>query len=360
MNKKLLLLTLSLFLCFAPSKVFSQEEAFRKNSFVNPLRSGADPFIIKEDGKYYTIWSSGGGFTVTESRFLTRFERQEKVWSPPQKAWNSFNLWAPEIHPIGDKWYIYYAASVHNGAPFYAQRTGVLEADNPFGPYSDRGEIFTGEDALRKRNLWAIDMTVLEVKGKYYAVWSGWDDQYDHHDVDQNLYIAQMENPWTLGKRVLLSRPELDWEKGDHINLLEGPQTLKHQQDVFILYSTRGSWTEHYKMGQLRLRSTDHDPLDPASWIKSPQPVFKGNERVFGVGHASVTTSPDDTEHWIYYHSKLSKDGGWNNRHIFLQPFKFDRDGNPEFGEARGSGELVRPAGEVKIESSNEKSVSLP
>ncbi|WP_139822933.1 glycoside hydrolase family 43 protein [Massilibacteroides vaginae] len=330
-------------------------QGLKKNTpenFTNPLRYGADPFMIKQEGKYYTIFSKDNGFTVTESRFLTKFEREEKVWTPPQNAWNSFNLWAPEIHPINGKWYIYYAASVHNGAPFYAQRTGVLESDSPFGPYIDKGKVYTGDDPEQKKdNCWAIDMTVLQHKGKNYAVWSGWERLHDHHDVDQYLYIAELINPWTVGKRVLLSKPELDWEKGDHIVLHEGPQILQHDNDIFIFYSTRGSWTKHYKMGQLRLKSSDSDPLVADSWIKSPEPVFQGTATVHGVGHASVTTSPDDKEHWIYYHSKKALDGGWDNREVYLQKFTFDKHGNPIFGAPKGRGELKRPSGEIEIEN---------
>ena len=320
---------------------------YNHQTFTNPLRRGADPYIVKQDGKYYTIFNKKGGFTVTESRFLTRFEKEETVWTPPKNAWNSYNLWAPEIHPINGKWYIYYAASVHNGTPFYAQRTGVLEADNPFGPYTDKGVLYTGDDPERQKdNCWAIDMTVLPYKGKNYAVWSGWETLHDHHDVDQYLYIAELINPWTLGKRILLSKPELEWEKGDHILLQEGPQILQHKEDVFIIYSTRGSWSEHYKLGQLRLKSPDSDPLNPASWIKSEKPVFQGTPTVHGVGHASMTTSPDDKEYWIYYHSKLSLDGGWDNRHVYLQKFTFGKDGNPVFGEPKGGGVMTRPSGE--------------
>src|SRR5690606_32041716 len=101
---------------------------------------------IKDKGKYYTVRSSGRGFTVTESRFLTRFEREERVWTAPDSSWNSYNHWAPELHSIGGKWYIYYAASLHQGPPFFAQRTGVLEAADPFGPYVDKGMIYTGDD----------------------------------------------------------------------------------------------------------------------------------------------------------------------------------------------------------------------
>ena len=85
-------------------------------------------------------------------------------------------------------------------------------------------------------NCWAIDMTVLTVEGKYYAVWSGWDDYYvDAEAPMQWLYIAPMtfhkEKPYVrLGKRVLLSSPELPFEMkvDEHISLLEGPSALYH------------------------------------------------------------------------------------------------------------------------------------
>ena len=350
MSRIILLLAVCLF-SFGVLPAQGQDAEKVQESFMNPLRKGADPFMVKHNGKYYTIFNSRGGFTVTESRFLTKFEREERVWSPPADSWNSFNHWAPEIHPIDGKWYILYAASVHKGTPYYAQRTGVLESDSPFGPYTDKGMLYTGDDPNQKKdNCWAIDMTVLQHNGKNYAIWSGWDILHDHHDVDQYLYIAEMINPWTLGKRVLLSVPERDWEKGDHIVLLEGPQILQHKDDVFIIYSTRGSWSEHYKLGQLRLKSSGSDPLNPASWIKSEEPVFKGTPTVHGVGHASITTSPDDKEYWIYYHSKAAIEGGWDNREVYLQKFTFSENGNPVFGEPKGRGEMLRPSGEAGIE----------
>ena len=138
---KTILLSLSLILAVTTTLHAQQT---RKNSvsetFSNPLRKGADPFITKHDGKYYTIFNEKGGFAVTESRFLTKFEKKEKVWTPPADAWNSYNLWAPEIHHLNGKWYIYYAASVHRGEPYYAQRAGVLESDSPFGPYTDKAK----------------------------------------------------------------------------------------------------------------------------------------------------------------------------------------------------------------------------
>lgn len=52
-------------------------------TFTNPLRDGADPWITKYDGRYYTCFKSGRGIAVTESDDMTRFERERVVWQPP-------------------------------------------------------------------------------------------------------------------------------------------------------------------------------------------------------------------------------------------------------------------------------------
>ncbi|MBU5895311.1 hypothetical protein JVW19_25365, partial [Vibrio cholerae O1] len=69
---------------------------------------------------------------------------------------------------------------------------------------------------------------------------------------------------------------------------------LKHEKDVFIVYSCGQSWLDTYKLSYLRLKDSDADLLDPESWIKSEKPAFEGTNQVLGVGHASFTTSPDD------------------------------------------------------------------
>lgn len=314
-------------------------------TFTNPLRDGADPWITKYDGRYYTCFKSGRGIAVTESDDMTRFERERVVWQPADSgAWNSFNIWAPELHRLRGKWYIYYAAAPVPGSPFTGQRTGVLECDTPLGDYRDRGMLYTGDNPDGKTdNIWAIDMTLFEHRGALYAVWFGWERQRDTDATDQLLYIARMESPTRIGPRILLSRPDQPWEQGDHIALQEGPSALRHGDDLFIVYSTRGSWSRHYKLGQLRLRTPDSDPLDPASWIKSG-PVFTGNDRIHGVGHASFTTSPDGREHWIYYHSKKDTVHNWG-RDVRLQRFDFDAAGNPRFGQPAEPGPYPMPSG---------------
>jgi GH43 family beta-xylosidase len=154
-----------------------------------------------------------------------------------------------------------------------------------------------------------------------------------------------MSNPWTIsGPRVRLSSPVESWEVGTELSLQEGPEFLKHGDDVFVIYSTNESWLPAYRLGQLRLRS-GADPLDPSSWVKSG-PVFTGTDEVHGVGHASFTTSPDGTEDWIVYHSKRSTEPGWD-RVIRAQRFGWKPDGSPDFGVPVPSTEAIPvPSGE--------------
>lgn len=318
--------------------------------FTNPVWDGADPWMIKEGEYYYYCFSANNAIHVSKSKSMTHRGEIKTVWEAPSAGWNQSCVWAPEIHFIGERWYVYYAAG-ESGPPFINQRTGVLRSktEDVFSGYEDMGMLYTGDHPENpKSNIWAIDMTILQLNGKLYTVWSGWEKQVDTDKTPQNLYIQEMENPFTLkGKRVLLSSPEESWETGGPLNLNEGPEILKNDNQVFIVYSCRESWLPEYRMGILQLKNQNDDPLIRANWIKTG-PVFQGNDKVFGVGHCSFVQSPDGKEDWIVYHSKKSETPGWE-RDVRMQPFQWNTDGTPNFGEAIPAGVPMKlPSGEIK------------
>lgn len=321
--------------------------------FVNPIAHGQDPWAIKHGDSYYFIESAGGALHISKTQSLTTLKmNQQEVWSLPDHAgWNQHNLWAPELHFIQEKWYIYYAAG-ESGPPFTSQRSGVLESvsEDPFKGFIDKGQLYTGDNIeTGEENKWAIDLTVLDLNGQLYAIWSGWEENRDTDHTPQHLYIAEMENPWTIsGNRVKLSSPEEEWETGGELDLQEGPQILKNEEgDIFIIYSTRESWLPAYRLGQLKLSDRSADPMNPDNWEKSG-PVFMGTENVIGAGHASFVKSQDGTEDWIVYHTKVSEEPGWD-RYIHIQPFGWDQQGNPDFGTPVSAGvTLPKPAGECE------------
>ena len=212
-------------------------------------------------------------------------------------------------------------------------------------------------------NMWAIDMTVLNVGQKHYAIWSGWDKYYEAKEGNgQYMYIAEMtlsdKKPYvSLGRRHLLTEATLPWELkvGEAFSLVEGPCVMYHGDDIFLLYSTRGSWTVNYKIGIMKLIDKSK-PLDPASWEKKSTPFFSGlttkdAKGSFGAGHCSVTTSPDDSEYWLNFHAKTSTAGGWTDRKVFFQRILFDAQGYP-YMEAQNDPAvpLTRPSGEYEID----------
>jgi GH43 family beta-xylosidase len=319
-------------------------------TFTNPLVAGADPWVIRKDSAYYYIRSSNNRIWISTARTLTGVftSAPSVVWSAPDTGWNRGNVWAPELHFIDGRWYIYYAAG-KPGAPFTSQRAGVLQSEgsDAIGAYVDRGMLYTGDSVETGRgNRWAIDLTVARVRNRLYAVWSGWAENATTDKTPQQLYIAPMLNPWTIGaNRVMLSAPDATWERGPELDLEEGPEFLQHNGDVFLVYSTRDSWLKEYALGQLHLRAPPADPLDPASWEKSG-PVFVGTGAVHGVGHASFTTSPDASQDWIVYHSKRMTTPGWD-RDIRMQRFTWSPTGTPLLGEPVRIGiRMARPAGE--------------
>lgn len=325
-------------------------EQLRDSMFVNPVWNGADPWMVKKDGWYYYCFSADNSIKISRSQLMTERQEIRTVWTAPDTGWNQSHIWAPELHFIDDRWYIYYAAG-RTGPPFIHQRSGVLQSDGQdvFGDYTDLGMLYTSDHPEDSTAVWAIDVTVLYHQDSLYAIWSGWEQNRQDDSTPQHLYIAPMNNPYTLsGPRVKISSPEETWEIGGPLDLNEGPQVLKRADELFIIYSCRESWLKEYRLGQLRLKSPNSDPMDPASYVKSG-PVFQGTYEVYGTGHASFVTSPNGSEDWIIYHSKKTTEPGWD-RDIRMQQFHWSPDGSPDFGVPVPAGvPIARPSGEMEI-----------
>ena len=316
----------------------------QETTFTNPvLPSGPDPWCIYKDGFYYYTNSTGKNITLYKTKNIATLNKAEKkiVWTPPAKGPYSKELWAPEIHYLQGKWYIYFAADSGKNVD---HRLWVLEnksADPLQGEWIMKGKLETPGDK------WSIDGSVFENKGQLYLIWSGWQGDTNGQ---QNIYIVKMKNPWaTEGERVLLTAPTHDWEKiGDindptgvnHVNVNEGPEMLKHGNKLFLIYSVSGCWTDFYALG-MSSTTVDKDLMNPASWIKSDQPVFKQSKRngVYAPGHNCFFKSPDGKEDWILYHANSKPGEGCGERRSpRAQKFTWNADGTPDFGEPVAEG----------------------
>jgi len=319
--------------------------------FANPLLpSGPDPWVTFHDGFYYYMNTTAVNLTIRKTRTLSDLRHAEKkvVWTPPPEGPYSHQLWAPELHYIGNKWYIYFAADAGTNE---THRIWVLENKSPDplqGKWILRGKLADRSDK------WAIDPTVFTHRGQLYVVWSGW--QGDINGV-QSLYIARMKNPHKImGKRVKISSPVFPWEEFDDsptgkVNVVvnEGPEILRHDGKIFLIFSAGGCWTDHYALGLLSAPE-DADLLNPGSWKKAADPVLSSSpqSRAFGTGHNSFFKSPDGTEDWILYHANPRPNLGCGDfRSPRAQRFTWNPDGTPNFGTPVPLHQLLqRPSGE--------------
>ena len=240
-----------------------------------------------------------------------------------------------------------------------------MPSDPLSGEWRMKGKVTDATDR------WAIDATVFEEAPRLFMIWSGWPADANG---TQNLYIAELSDPWTVkGARVRISSPEFPWEKvGDlkprrdpeenpganlldplHVDVNEGPEILRHGDQIFLIYSAAGCWTDNYSMGMLTAKAGS-DLLDPASWKKNPLPVFwqSPKDGAFAPGHGSFFRSPDGTEDWMLYHANAEAGQGCGNRRApRAQRFTWNADGTPDFGRPVGvSVPVARPSGDKRVE----------
>ncbi len=298
----------------------------------------ADPFIRRHEDGYYYFTASVPEYDRIElrrSRTLAGLANADAVtvWRKPDTgAWSEL-IWAPELHVIDGVWYLYFAAAPSREIKdhlfqhrMYALR--CTEADPLSGQWTFAGRVESGIDSF------CLDATTFAHRGIQYYVWAQKDRGIPGNS---NLYIAPMADALTLaGRPVRLSAPELDWEsRGFSVN--EGPAVLISHGRVFLSYSASAT-DENYCLGLLHAEE-DADLLNPASWTKSKEPVFRTCYElgVFGPGHNSFTKAEDGTTDMLVYHARTYReivgDPLWNpDRHTFVKPIRWDGHGMPVFG----------------------------
>jgi GH43 family beta-xylosidase len=308
-------------------------------TFANPLLpSGADPFSFFKDGFYYYTHTLGNRIDIWKTKSLSDLQHAERktIFTPPTGTVYSKDLWAPEIHYIQGKWYVYFAADDGKNEN---HRLYVIENASPDplqGEWVFKGKITDTSDK------WAIDGDVFQYKKRLYMIWSGWEG---NSNGQQNIYIAKMSNAWTIeGNRVTISVPTFEWEKdGDlgngnnpsHVNVNEGPQALSHKKKLFVVYSASGCWTDNYSLGLLSFTGK-RNILDATRWKKGEQPLFKQSKEnsVYAPGHNSFFKSPDGKEYWILYHANDKPGQGCGRfRSPRAQKFTWTKEGIPFLGE---------------------------
>lgn len=168
----------------------------------------ADPYVLRRKDKYYHCYMKDDGVYISVADKLCDIGMgtETKIYDAPTHGKNS--LWfAPELHNINGKWYVYAAPQIDE-EDTHCMCVLEYEGDTPVGQYKNMGMVHGLE------NSWCIDGTVMEFEGKLYFIWT----------TCKEIYMAQMESPTSIcGKIIALTHPEYEFETKTEVLVNEGP-----------------------------------------------------------------------------------------------------------------------------------------
>lgn len=278
--------------------------------FNNALYQGQDPWITRDGGFYYLCQSAaegGSAVYVSKSRSLLDQGVKVKVWE--DKAYH--RVFAPELHHLGGKWYIYFCADAK--AYGWKHHAVVLESDtdDPQGNYTCKGVLFTGAKGVLYG---ANDFTVLEEKGQLYGFFGSLDD------VLHGVMAVRMASPTKITE--------------DRVPLglgAEGPRILRHGDKIILTGAGGGFASKSYEIKAMVYDPAKGSLLDKAAWI-SLGILFKTTPDVWGPSRGSFVPSADGKETWMVYHSKIFSTDNNGFRMVNIKPITFSPDGLPVLG----------------------------
>lgn len=315
----------------------ADKQTMRETDVISPIidQEGADPYVIRHGDWYYYMKTTGSDIILQRSESLTGISVGEsRVLYEPQSELT--DLWAPELFYLDDVWYVYFAARTP-GEKMHFMYVLSNESENPF-----EGE-WTCQPVKGMDDKFAIDGTVLDLPAGRYFIWSGWEG-YDN--VRQDIYLAEMVSPLEVAEeKILLSKPEYEWEMSGEPLVNEGPEILINKDTINLVYSASGSWTDDYCLGILTA-PVDADVKSPDAWTKKETPVMSKNNDVWGPGHNCFTVSADESETIIVYHAARWQAGGWS-RSVRFGYVQFDETGRiKDMEPAASDAGLKLPSGE--------------
>lgn len=282
--------------------------------YPNPfIESKADPWITKGSDGYYYFTASypqyGSGdskgyskVTLRRSRTILGLRNAEEVaiWNANKTDGVYRFIWAPEIHEIDGKWYVFYTGSVKSNDVWSIRPHVLVCADgaDPMEPASWSVKKMQARDGGSFQfNAFSLDMTEFESNGQHYVIWA------DKTNENSELFLASINpsEPWKLtSEPMVLTTPEYAWENVRY-RVNEGPSVLKKNGKIFVCFSAAGTGSE-YCIG-LMTAEEGADLLKAESWTKTPYPLLTSADvpGEYGPGHNSFTVDAWGNDVFVYH-----------------------------------------------------------
>ena len=315
----------------------TRQKAFSDDGVLLKSEQGY-PQAIFHEGKYYVTFQGIGGESVdiycTDDLADMSKAEVRTIWSSQRDSMT--HLWSPEIYFIQEKWYVYFEGDDGNTDNHHLFVMECQDADPMTGQFVMKGAIETHAEWN-----YGIHPNLLQLPdGDLYLLWSGWPTRRSETET-QCIYIARMENPWTVSsERVMISKPEYEWERqwinpdGNRsaypIYVNENPESFVSPdgRKVIVLYSASGIWTVYTTMGMLSA-PVSANLLDPSVWRKHEEPVMPADTVNFtSISNVYFVPSADGQQTLMLYEKKRREQGNIL-RDTYLRPVNWNDNGEP-------------------------------
>ncbi len=310
----------------------------------------ADPYVMRGSDGYYYFTASYPMYGEQDPEGYDRVilrraktidglkDAEEKVIWDEKDSDTAFRfIWAPELHEINGKWYVYFAASGESDNVWDINcHVIACEGKNPYeDSWTDKGKFQSnGKDTFPFTGF-SLDMTYFACGARHYVCWA-------QKDGNSNVYLGEIDpkEPWKLiSDSMLLTKPEYDWERVN-IPVNEGPAVMIREGRIYVAFSASATGPE-YCIGLL-YADVNADLLKPVSWSKLSAPLLTSEDLIgeYGPGHNSFVQ--DEKGDWVFvYHSRdekcFRKECGYGQEYPLYDPcrsarvryVKWDADGMP-------------------------------
>lgn len=247
-----------------------------------------DPYVVVDhlEGCYHlfgstdeNIWGGPGtGFDTYRSTDLREWEGPVAAFRPPAGFWSPGQYWAPEVHGVGDAWFM--LATFGAGTTHLDTRRGtqILRADRPEGPY-----VPWSDGPVTPDGWMSLDGTLhVDVDGSPWMVFCHEWMQIGNGEMcavrlsddlrtavgEPVLLFRASDAPWA---RTLGDMPDAAHPDGPQIAayVTDGPFMYRHSDgSLLMLWSSKGE--QGYAMGVAR--STSGTLAGP--WQQSAAPLW--------------------------------------------------------------------------------------
>lgn len=297
-----------------------------------------DPFLYydEEDKLFYLYGTTGGKkFDYYVTKDLKEWELGGTCFEPTNDDWCHDRLWAPEMHKIDGKYWLYYSAGAAPGATLHCS---VAVSDSPAGPFTNYiEEGVDGSQPRFKFSFPTIDGTVFkDDDGTLYYYFAK-----DQVAGVSTIWGVELENPYTIkageqavqltevGYSDMNKTERRAWEDGQG-KWNEGPFMVKHNDMYYLTYSANVYTSKYYGVGYAMSAA----PL--SGFYKPEDSMLLGSEKksdagkewdyVSGTGHHMFIDIGDQS--YIVYHKHYNIKEGGTVRIFTMDAYGFRGDGS--------------------------------